>query len=26
MKPEHKEWISRIWEILSAATADCQNA
>jgi glutamate/tyrosine decarboxylase-like PLP-dependent enzyme len=26
MKPEHKEWIPRIWEILSAATADCQKA
>lgn len=23
MKPEHKEWIGRIWEILSEATEEC---
>jgi len=23
MKPEHKDWIGRIWEILSQATEDC---
>ena len=23
MKPEHKEWVGRIWEILSEATVEC---